>query len=226
MSERKPEIGSLVRPGATLRHIRTTRGWTLAQVSEKTGLPLSTLSKIETDKTELTIDRLLRISLALDFNIADFFGSPTNQFAPAEASCRRSITRAGEGEKVSSKNGTYFYQAYDILKKSITPIVADVRARTLEEFGEFHRHDGEEFVFVIEGELAIYTDTYTPTFLKAGDSIYFDSSMGHAYVAVGDQPCRIVSVFASSDKAVVDLLEGHVGAQTGPAVGVPEKSGR
>ncbi len=226
MSERKPEIGSLVRPGAALRNFRNERGWTLAQLSEKTGLPLSTLSKIETDKTELTIDRLLRISLALDFNIADVFGSPTNQYAPAEANSRRSITRAGEGEKVCSKNGTYIYQAYDILKKSITPVVAEVHARTLEEFGEFHRHHGEEFVFVIEGELAVYTDTYTPAHLKAGDSIYFDSSMGHAYVAIGDQPCRIVSVFASSDEGIIHLLEGHADAQAVPGKIMPENTDR
>lgn len=225
MSERRPEIGPLVRPGAALRNFRNERGWTLAQVSEKSGLPVSTLSKIETDKTELTIDRLLRISLALDFNIADFFGSPSNQFAPAEASRRRSITRAGEGEKVSVKSGTYYYQAYDILKKSITPVIAEVRARSLEEFGEFHRHDGEEFVVVIEGELAIYTDTYTPAYLKAGDSIFFDSSMGHAYIAVGELPCRIVSVFASSDQGVVDLLEGHPGAQDIRAMETLDKTG-
>lgn len=222
MTGNKPAIRTLVRPGAALRGFRTERGWTLAQVSEKSGLPVSTLSKIENDKSELTIDRLLRISLALDFNIADVFGSPTNQFVASEGSTRRSITRVGEGEKVVSKNGTYNYQAYEILRKSITPVVAEVRARTLEEFGEFHRHRGEEFVYVIEGELAVYTDTYTPAYLKAGDTIFFDSGMGHAYVAVGDGPCRIVSVFTSSNDSVVDLLEGHTASHRRAPVKSPD----
>src|SRR3546814_2402497 len=88
---------------------------------------------------------------------------------------------------VTTRNGEVRYQAYDLLNKDLTPMVAQVHARSIEEFGDFHRHDGEEFVYVLDGELAFYSDSYTPAYLKAGDSIYFDSGMGHAYVAVGDR---------------------------------------
>src|SRR3546814_3333393 len=80
---------------------------------------------------------------------------------------------------------------------------------SIEEFGEFHRHDGEEFVYVLDGELAFYSDSYTPAYLKAGDSIYFDSGMGHAYVAVGDVPCRILSVFSTSGDQVVNFVQSQ-----------------
>ncbi|MDT9600368.1 helix-turn-helix domain-containing protein [Sphingosinicella rhizophila] len=206
-----------------LKSFRTERGLTLADVSQRTGLTASTLSKIENGKMELTIDKLVRISLALEINIADVFGTPTSQYASEENSRRRSITRAGDGKQVSSASGTFRYQAYDLLNKGITPIVADVTAKSLEEFGEFHRHNGEEYVYVLEGELALYTDTYTPAYLKAGDSIYFDSDMGHAYIAVGDVPCRILVTFSSSDAEVVNLMEGHTRPvhMTGQARRVP-----
>lgn len=199
--------GALMKPGAALKAFRTERGMTLAELSQKTGLQPSTLSKIENGKNETTIGNLLRISLALDVNVADIFRSPADQHAPAPTSRVRSITRTGEGKTVSSSNGSYTYQAYDLLKKNLTPIIGEVTAKSLEEFGPFHRHDGEEVVYVIEGELALYTDTYTPAYLQQGDTIYFDSSMGHAYVAVGDKPCRIFSVFLTPESEPIGLVE-------------------
>ena len=90
--------------------------------------------------------------------------------------------------------GRYHYLAYEMLNKASIPIVIDVTARSLEEFGEFNRHPGEELLLVLEGELDLYTSLYVPANLKTGDSIYFDSNMGHAYIATGDGPCRILSI--------------------------------
>jgi hypothetical protein len=39
-----------------------------------------------------------------------------------------------------------------------------------------------------------HTELYAPVLLQAGDSVYFDSSMGHAYLRVGDGPCRVLTV--------------------------------
>jgi transcriptional regulator with XRE-family HTH domain len=194
MPDQTTAPGVLVKPGAALKKLRAERGWTLAELSQKTGFPLSTLSKIENGKMEVTIDKLLRIAVAFEVNIADLFGTPTNQYASGETSRRRSITRAGDGRTVDAANGRYAYQAHDLLNKSLTPIIAEIHARSLEEFGSFHRHSGEEYVFVIEGELALYSDTYTPAYLSAGDSIYFDSDMGHAYVNVGSGRCQVLSI--------------------------------
>lgn len=200
---------AIVRTGAALKGFRTDRGLTLAELSERTGLPISTLSKIENEKMELTIDKLLRISLALDINAADIFRATSSPSQRHDSSKRRSISRADEGKKVTSRNGLYEYQAYDLLNKDMTPIVAEIHARSMEEFGAFHRHQGEEYVYVLEGELAIYTDAYTPAYLKKGDSIYFDCSMGHAYIAVGDQPCRILTIFSTSEAQTIDFVEGQ-----------------
>lgn len=209
---------ALKKPGAALKAFRLARGMTLAELSQKSGLQPSTLSKIENGKNETTIGNLLRISLALGVNVADVFGTPTNQYAAKPSSRVRSITRSGEGETVVSANGTYTYQAYDLLNKNLTPIVAEIKARTLEEFGPFHRHSGEEVIYIIEGELALYTDTYTPMYLKQGDTAYFDSGMGHAYVAVGAKPCKIFSVFLTPENEELDLIEstGEAAAVTAP----------
>lgn len=194
---------STIDPAAALKKIRTEKGWTLADVSKLTNYPVSSLSKIENGRTELTIEKLSRITLALGVNMVDLFGIPSHSENKISTSRRRSITRADQGKIVSSKSGKYTYLAIDLLEKLNTPIVAEITARSLEEFGGLHSHAGEEFVYVLSGELILYTDTYSPAHLEVGDSMYFDSSMGHAYINGGDTPCRILSI---SSTPVTDSL--------------------
>jgi uncharacterized cupin superfamily protein len=86
------------------------------------------------------------------------------------------------------------YPATELLNKQMVPIFGQPKARTLEEFGELLRHSGEEFSVVLEGAVLFHTELYAPVLLQAGDSVYFDSSMGHAYLRVGDGPCRVLTV--------------------------------
>jgi quercetin dioxygenase-like cupin family protein len=75
---------------------------------------------------------------------------------------------------------------------------------------------------VLEGELDLYTDTYLPTNLKTGDSIYFDSNMGHAYIAVGGKPCRILSICIAPESELIKFMEGKIQPLTADA-GSPGK---
>lgn len=184
-----------IRPGAMLKALRVKRGWSLAEISRRTGLPISSLSKVENDKMELTLDKLLRIGTALETDLAHLVAPlSVPQAQMTESAGRRSITRAGEGKLIESAAGRYRYLAHDLLNKISVPIVIEVTARSLEEFGELNHHLGEEFLLVLEGELDFYSSIYMPVNLKKGDSIYFDGNMGHAYVAVGNSPCRVLSV--------------------------------
>jgi transcriptional regulator with XRE-family HTH domain len=202
---------ALTTPGAALKELRTNRGWTLTEISDRTGIPISTLSKFENGKAELTTDRLLSISVALGVNIADLFAIPSFE----QGGMRRSITRQGEGNMVKSSYGEYCYHAQDLLEKLVSPIIAEIRARSVEEFGQFHRHRGEEYVLVLEGELALYTDTYSVVHLKKGESIYFDSAMGHAYVAAGNEPCKVLLICAGGDVVrVIEGMRGQAAAKT------------
>ena len=203
---------AVVTPGVALKSLRTSRGWTLAEVARKTGIPVSTLSKVENGKTELTMDRVLRISVALEVNIADLFGSPAREPDSCDRA-RRSITRLGEGKVVASSYGDYCYHGQDLLEKRAAPLIATIRARSLEEFGDYHRHEGEEFLFVLEGELSLHTDTYAPVCLKAGESIYFDSEMGHAYICASEQPCRILLICIAEPGGVLHTVEGHAAVE-------------
>ena len=188
--------------GQSLKDIRKQRGMTLTDASEKTGLPVSTLSKIENNKMSLSYDKLLRICNALDVDISELFSGSSE--APRRAmpvpSGRRSINRRGTGYVINTPSYSHLYPAADLLNKRAVPIIAEIHARSLDEFGELIRHPGEEFAYVLDGVIDLYTELYAPVRLETGDSIYFDSGMGHAYIAVSDGVCRILSVCTSEDE--------------------------
>jgi transcriptional regulator with XRE-family HTH domain len=209
---------STARPGAVLKDERLRRGWTLADVSERTGIPVWTLSRVENDKISLTYDKLARLSRGLEIDISRLFGGVDT---PQEAvSGRRSLTRAQEGRAIDTENYGHLYLAADLLNKSFIPVVAEIRARSLEEFGELVRHAGEEFAYVLEGAVDLYTSLYAPVRLNVGDSLYFDSGMGHAYIAVGDGPCRVLSICTGAEAQLIAAGERLTSQESAAPPGV------
>lgn len=207
--------------GESLRRIRKERGMTLIEAGEKSGMPMSTISKIENNKMSLSYDKLLRICKALEIDISELFsGAPAAEKAAAPAaSGRRSINRRGTGYAIDTPNYSHLYPAADLLNKRAVPIIAEIHTRSLAEFGELIRHPGEEFAFVLEGTVDMYTELYAPARLEAGDSIYFDSGMAHAYIAVGEGTCRILSV-CTSDEPNSEVMYASLIEQPAPTLEV------
>lgn len=198
---------SVAKPGAALRAFRRKQAWTLAQVCQRTGLPVSTLSRIETDQISPTYDQLSKLSSGLDLDMAQLLSGGMVESKPVQTA-RRSVNRAGDGQILDTPMQSLRYLSVDLTNKQFSPIIADVKAHSLEEAGDFHRHDGEEFIFVVSGELELHSESYAPLRLRAGDSVYFDSGMAHAYVAAGNECCKILSIctaqFAKAIKRAAD----------------------
>jgi transcriptional regulator with XRE-family HTH domain len=186
---------STARPGVALKRLRKRNHWTLAEVSKRTGIPSSTLSRIENDQISPTYDLLLRLSNGLLIDLSQLLSATEFPSEPeATRPGRRSINWLDDGMSVEMPTHTIRYLSTDLLNKEMTPLLSEYRARSPAEFGEFMHHTGEEFLYVLEGELELHTDSYAPVVLKAGESIYFDSRMGHAYIARGEGPCRALVV--------------------------------
>ena len=178
-----------------LRQLRKQNGWTLNQVSEMTALATWTLSKVENNQTSLTYDNLLKLAEGLGVDMAELF--TTEEIRPISG--RRTITRHGESRPQTTPNYDYHYHSADLLRKRMVPILVRVKARSIEEFGDLLRHSGEEFIYVLEGTIEVHTAVYEPVVLKAGESIYLDSSMGHAYISVGEGEAKILGVYSGAD---------------------------
>jgi len=196
--------------GAVMRNIRKRNNWTLREMSAHCGVPVSTLSKVEHDRLTLTYDKLQRLSQRLGMGMSELFAEAAPA-APPVVTARRSIGTVENAMRVTTGNYDYFYLCTELRQKLMIPIVTRIRTKSLSEFGSLVRHQGEEFVYVIDGSIEVHTEFYDPIVLKTGGSMYIDSNMGHAYIAAEDcDEAVILGVCASNEQNLIDsLMELH-----------------
>ncbi|MBV9009466.1 MAG: helix-turn-helix transcriptional regulator [Verrucomicrobia bacterium] len=197
----KPEQPTI---GRILRALRAHRGWTLKQMSARCGIPLSTLSKVEHDRLSLTYDKLQMISQRLNMTMSELLAEP-QQTTEQPVMARRSMGRIDDAVRVNTPNYDYYYLCPELRHKRMIPVLAHVRAKTLEQFGALVRHSGEEYTYVLEGRVLLHTEFYDPLPLEAGESVYIDSNMGHAYLAA--EGCREAVVLCLCSSVEESLLE-------------------
>lgn len=200
MGANQPTLGNL------LRGLRSRNGWTLREMSERSGIPVSTLSKVEHDRLTLTYDKLQQLSQRLGIRVSDLFAE-AEQKPEAPVTARRSIGRPEQAVQVTTPNYDYHYLCPELRRKRMIPILTTIRAKTVEEFGELVRHSGEEFIYVLSGRIEVHTEFYHPEVLEPGESIYIDSQMGHAYiVADGCEEAVVLGICSSADDDLMNSL--------------------
>jgi transcriptional regulator with XRE-family HTH domain len=178
------------RLGEVLREARVRAGLTLQEVAGEAEISTSALSKIENGQVEVKFATLMRLSAALSLSLAHLAGPA----APLRVAGARVVTRRDSGVPHSIAQYDYALMATDLAAKSMLPSVITIKARSLDEFPEWNRHVGEEFLYVLRGALRLYMEGYEPVLLEAGDGVYYDSSIGHALVAAGRGPVQVLSV--------------------------------
>lgn len=176
--------------GARIAALRKSHGLNLTNLAEVCGFSEATLSRIENGQTAVSAHHLFLLAQYLNVDIADFF---RDDAAPLTKGMR-SITRNGEGDTRTLARYTSEIMNADLSRKSMHPAINIVTARTLDDVGGLWAHEGEEFLHVLKGALAIHTDIYAPTILQEGDSLYFDASMEHAYLNAGDRPAHVLVI--------------------------------
>lgn len=196
--------------GSALRSIRKERQWSLAEASKVTGLSISSLSKIENGQRSLTYDKLVQLASALGVDVSRLFTSGEKKSDRALFAGRRSIHRVDEGFEVPAKVYTYRYLAHDLIHKRFTPVLMEIHARSVNEFDELIQHKGDEFTYVLEGEIEVHTEIYGPLRLKASESVFFDSGVGHAYVNVGEGTAKILCIGSDVDDIADEPLISFV----------------
>jgi transcriptional regulator with XRE-family HTH domain len=180
---------SRLRLSERVRELRKQAGLTLRQFGEKTGMSISALSKIENGAISVKFDTLMRLAKGLDCEVTNLFGQSSRTLTG-----RRSVTKRGEGEVYDTDVYRYELLCTDMAGKRMIPLTAILRAGSISEFGSFIKHEGEEFVHVLAGSVELHTEFYSPIILRQGDSAYYDSTMGHALLRVGNREARVLWV--------------------------------
>lgn len=196
MEDIKTQIKEL-RLGEKIRKLRQDRRLTLQDLSELSGLSKPLLSQIENDQVTPPIATLLKISKGLKVGIHFFFEEEEDQQKVV-------LTRASQQTATRRRTGNdaphgYAYRslAPGMRHKPMEPFLVEFELTEWDD-GFFYRHDGFEFIYLLEGELEFHYGADVMR-LNPGDSIYYDSSEPHGYVSVGEKKATAVAVLYSKD---------------------------
>ncbi|WP_254304005.1 helix-turn-helix domain-containing protein [Shewanella sp. VB17] len=176
--------------GQQVKAIRTQNKLTLEEASHRTGLAKSTLSKIENEQISPTFMVMQKLAAGLSIDLPQLFTEPSK----IQASGRRDITRAGTGKPRLTPTYEHELLSTELSNKKMLPYKTCIRARSFDEYGDWIRHEGEDFLFVLDGKVQLFTEFYEPVILTKGDSAYYDATMGHAVISISEQDAHILWV--------------------------------
>ena len=166
--------------GHKIKGIRESKNLSVEEIAERSGLTVEQINSIETDQNLPSLGPLIKIARALGVRLGTFMDD-SDALGPI-------VTRAKDREKNSSisfsndatdarKHMEYHPLAQQKAGRHMEPFVIDINPETSPEF-QLSAHEGEEFIYVMQGEVEIVygKDTYS---LKEGDSIFYDSIVKH-----------------------------------------------
>jgi transcriptional regulator with XRE-family HTH domain len=153
-------------------------------------LARSTLSKIENEQMSPTFDAVKKLAEGLGISVPQLFTSPKAE----QNLARLAITKSGDGRELITSTYEHEMMASELKSKAMIPYRARIRARSVNEFDGWVRHDGEEFLYVLSGVVEFYTEFYEPVEMRRGDSAYYDAAMGHNLISTSQDDAVVLWV--------------------------------
>jgi transcriptional regulator with XRE-family HTH domain len=179
--------------GEKIKQIREMKKVSLDELAERSGMDISLVQKIEDEKNVPSLAPLIKIARALGVRLGTFLDD-SDSYGPV-------VVRSGEYHKgvrfTSQPSETrehlnFFSLAFDKAGRNMEPFIVDIEPSLKSDY-MLSSHEGEEFIYVLEGEVEINygKEIYR---LAKGDSIYLDSIVIHNVHAANNQPARILAV--------------------------------
>ena len=182
------------RIGTKIRGLRLKKKIGLVDLGKHTGLSAALLSKIERGRLFPTLPTLLRIALVFGVGLEYFFAGARDK--PLVAITRKSL-RVDLPERPGAREAAYRFASldYPATERRFNCYLAEFVAVPADKLRP-HDHAGVEFIYVINGTLSMHMSGEEHV-LDAGDAIYFDATIPHAYQRGGGRACSAVVVTSS-----------------------------
>jgi len=166
--------------GARIRRRRKGRGLTLLQLSELSGVSRAALSKIERGEISPTYSTLRKVGLGLELTIAGLLSAGSGQsplpFELVKASQNR---LGGDGDK-----GFRLLAGGNAMARAKC-FVSEVHSLSADT-GDFHTHETEDIVYVLEGRMTCHLEGHPPINLDQGDSLFYRGEIPHTFTRSGE----------------------------------------
>jgi transcriptional regulator with XRE-family HTH domain len=176
--------------GPKIRAIRLKRKMGLVELGRHTGLSAAMLSKIERGQLFPTLPTLLRIAMVFSVGLEYFFSGRDRSVIGIV----RRKDRLRFREKPDVRDPAYEFESLDFpaAERRMNAYLAAFNPVSVEKLRR-HQHGGGEFLYMLHGTLEVHLGDDVHH-LHAGDSMYFDSSVPHAYRRIGTKPCAAIVV--------------------------------
>ncbi|MGI6184411.1 MAG: cupin domain-containing protein [Candidatus Fimadaptatus sp.] len=174
--------------GARIRSARTARRMTLKQLSEQSGLSVGFLSQLERGMSSVAIDTLTELSRILGISLSSFFES-AGQSEPDPVLHSYDLPFDTVSPQIIQHVLSRDTQAFDMLPRMFTLLPQPESDEPM----EMYVHEGEEFIYVLEGIVDVALDGRRYT-LYPGDSMQIRSAAPHNWANVSGRTARILQV--------------------------------
>ena len=180
-----------------IKDLRKQKKITLQQLADLTGLTKGHLSKIERAKKAPPYSTLNKIAMALNVDAASLLGDNFNQSREKRISLTRKHKRKRIEQLGSIADGSLYGYRYEALAhdkhgKNMEPYIIEPAF----EDEVLFQHEGEEFMFVLEGKHEFIYDGET-FIMEKGDSVYFDAAVPHTGKSLGQKKAKLLAVLFS-----------------------------
>jgi transcriptional regulator with XRE-family HTH domain len=180
--------------GTKIRTLRLKKKIGLVDLGKHTGLSPALLSKIERGRLFPTLPTLLRIALVFGVGLEFFFAGARDK--PLVAIARKD-DRVQLPDRPGARDVVFRFESldYPATERRFNCYYAEFFPVPPDRL-QPHDHPGVEFIYTMQGVLSVHIDGDEHA-LAAGDSMYFDSSVPHAYRRSGGRACSAVVVTSS-----------------------------
>ncbi len=178
--------------GEKVKTLREQKGFSLKDLADLTGFSTALLSQMENHLVSPSLGTMIKLAKALGVKVGDFLGETEGEpFAIVRKDERKTVSRFASKEGV--KYG-YAYESLGFEKKNrhMEPFIVTLEPATVKT-SKTSVHDGEEFIFVLEGAMEVILGNHTDV-LYPGDSIYYDSTIPHRVQCHQDRVTTILAV--------------------------------
>ena len=176
--------------GDRIRRVREMRGLTTKDLSSRTGIDIDTLERTESGEMIPALGQLARLGKALDMKMGYFiYPGIERVMTVVRKDKRRPISRYGETKSIRY-GYSYESLAPEKADRLMEPFIVTLVPTDVEEFST---HTGQEFIYVLEGEMKVQVGDRVD-FLKPGDAVYYDSNQPHFVRCVGTTVTKILAV--------------------------------
>ncbi len=181
-----------IRVGEKIKALREQKGLSLKDVADLTGFSTALLSQMENHLVSPSLGTIIKLARSFGVKVGDFLGETQGEpFTIVRKDERKNVSRFASKEGV--KYG-YSYESLGFEKKDrhMEPFIVTLEPATVKT-SKTSVHEGEEFIFVLEGEMEVILGNHTDV-LYPGDSIYYDSTIPHRVQCHQDKGTKILAV--------------------------------